>query len=95
MTPADEIYVWMSTDDKGNEGVMVMVEKNSGFEGALVSANLAVACTWKPLADKVAEVSGHKCVLVRYERREEIPPEMVEQTIEFASNDDGKTEAPH
>lgn len=95
MKPADEIFVWMSTDPKGEEGVMIVQDGATGFEGALVSANLAVACAWKPLVDKVSEVSKYPCRLVRYERREEIPPEMVEQTLEFAIDDTGKTQAPH
>lgn len=95
MKPADEIFVWISTDAKGEDGIVVVQDTTGSFDGALASANLAVACAWKPLIDKIVAETKYKCQLVRYERKEEIPDELVEQTIEFALDPTGKTAAPH
>jgi hypothetical protein len=92
--PADELYVWISTDAAGEDGSMSVVEKNSGFEGTLASTSILVAVAWKPMIDKIAGVTGYKCRLVRYERREDVTDEFMEQSIALALAD-GAEKAPH
>lgn len=95
MKPGDELFVWISTNTAGEDGAMSVIDKNSGFEGSLASTNLVVACAWIPLIEKIKVTTGYKCRLVRYEKREDVPDELVKETLVLALDSTGAEKAPH
>lgn len=70
-TDTTSLYVWLSRDKAGIEGI-IMVPDPSGGVLALVCADHERALKLQPLAHRAAMARGFPAHLVRFERREQI-----------------------
>jgi hypothetical protein len=66
-----ELFVFLSTDETG-DGICA-TDVNSVLM-SLVTSKPRIAETMKPIAEKLAKLSGKPIKLVRFERREDIWP---------------------
>ncbi len=68
----DEMFAFITTDKKGNEGVAAYYSRELGGMLPMVGADMARVESLKPKAQEVARLAGCRVRLVRFSKREEL-----------------------
>jgi hypothetical protein len=69
--PIDEIYVFMSTDENGNHGILASILPNLGST-PLLTGSARAAEALKPIAAEVARASKKKIGLFKFKRVDQV-----------------------
>jgi hypothetical protein len=67
----DELFVYLSTDDEGDSGVIYM-ETAGAAKIPLVAENRRKAQALQPIAEHLATTMGRTVTLVRFSRRDDL-----------------------
>jgi hypothetical protein len=69
--PITELYAFISTDEKGNDGICAMTAAN-GMTLPMVTSKRRNADAMLPTAEKIARLSGRKIKLIRLSERTDL-----------------------
>jgi hypothetical protein len=67
--PVNEVWAFLSVDDKGNEGIIAGVLKDVGTV-MLATGKRSMLVYYRPIALQIGKMAGVKVRLVRYARAE-------------------------